>query len=76
MSVFYDMSDFVARHETMCVHVVSTFVSIFHSLNFVLGDEVADIEFYQTNQAMALKLLKTQKLVLLAWNVHSTCAKI
>ena len=31
----------------------------FRSLNFVLSDQVADIEFYQTNQAMALTILKT-----------------
>ena len=29
------------------------FVSTFHSLNFVLSDQVADIEFNQTNEAMA-----------------------
>ena len=44
-------------------------VSTFYSLNFVLGDQGADFEFYQTNQAMALKMLKTQKLVSLSWNV-------
>ena len=54
------------------------FVSTFHSLNFTLGDQVADIECYQTNhgQAMTLKMLKTQTMVQLAWNVYSACTKL
>ena len=70
---YIDRSDFVARHKTTFVHVL---LLLFHSLNFVLGDQVADIEFYQTNQAIALKMLKTQKLVQLAWNVYSACDKL
>ena len=57
----------------MCTCV---FVGSLHSLNFILGDHVADVKFYQTNQAMALKVLKFQELVLLGWNVYSACAKI
>ena len=41
-----------------------------------MGDQVANIEFYQTNSTMALKMLKTRKLVQPAWNVYSACAKL
>ena len=53
----------------MCI-----FVGSLHSFNSILvknSDQIADVEFYQTNQAMALKMLNLQELVLLVWNVCS-----
>ena len=50
----------------MCI-----FVGSLHSFNLILVDQIADVEFYQTNQAMALKMLNLQELVLLVWNVCS-----
>ena len=34
------------------------FVGSLHSFNFILVDQIADVGSYQTNQAMALKMLK------------------
>ena len=55
----------------MCI-----FVGTLHFFNFILGDQVADVEFYQTNQTMTLKVIKFQELVLLGWNVYSARAKL
>lgn len=66
-----DRSGFVARHETMCVHVF--LLELFLPLISFWGVQVADIKFFQTNQATALKMLKSKNLVLLAWNVYIVC---
>ena len=54
-----------------CISVCS-----FYPLNIILGDQVADIEFYQKKQAFAWKMLKFRKFVLLVWYIHRACANL